>query len=159
VDIPKLMIEAKAQYVAADGLSTADWVVTRLDKIAPWSSRMAPLANWILRTRWTRWLLEEAVGIAQGRKLPRVGSSRFLRRAERRRLTRPTRRTGGKVLYFVDLFANWYDVQLAEALVSVLEHNNIAVYVHPDQQASGMAAIAAGDVERARKGAARNVRL
>jgi Fe-S oxidoreductase len=63
------------------------------------------------------------------------------------------------VLYFVDLYANWYDVQLAEALVAVLEHNNIAVYVHPDQQASGMAAIAAGDVERARKGAARNVRL
>jgi Fe-S oxidoreductase len=74
-------------------------------------------------------------------------------------LTRPTRRTGGKVLYFVDLYANWYDVQLAEALVGVMEHNNIAVYVHPDQRASGMAAISIGDVERARQGAARNVRI
>jgi FAD/FMN-containing dehydrogenase/Fe-S oxidoreductase len=159
VDIPKLMIEAKAQYVASNGLGTADWVLTRIDSIARWSSRLAPLSNWLLHTPWMRWLIEKTVGIAQGRKLPEVASSSFLRRAEKRRLTRPTRRTGGKVLYFVDLYANWYDVQLAEAFVAVMEHNNIAVYVHPDQQPSGMNRVAVGDVERARVVAARNVRL
>jgi FAD/FMN-containing dehydrogenase/Fe-S oxidoreductase len=159
VDIPKLMIEAKAQYVASNGLSTADWVLSRLDSIARWSSRLAPLANWVLHTRWTRWLLEKSVGIAQGRKLPRIASSSFLRRAERRRLGRPTRRRGGKVLYFVDLYANWYDVQLADALVAVLQHNNVAVYVHPRQQPSGMNRLAIGDVERARAVAERNVRI
>jgi FAD/FMN-containing dehydrogenase/Fe-S oxidoreductase len=158
VDIPKLMIEAKAQYVAANGLTTSDWIVTRLDVVARWSSRLAPLSNWLLHSRWSRWLLEKMFGIAQGRKLPRIAGSSFLRRAERRRLTRPTRRTGGKVLYFIDLYANWYDVQLAEALVAVMEHNNIAVYVHPDQQASGMAPLSIGDVERARRQAARNLR-
>jgi len=91
--------------------------------------------------------------------MPQVASSSFLRRAEKRRLTRATRRTGGKVLYFVDLYANWYDVQLADAFVAVMQHNNIAVYVHPDQQPSGMNRIAVGDVERARVAAARNVRL
>jgi FAD/FMN-containing dehydrogenase/Fe-S oxidoreductase len=159
VDIPKLMIEAKAQYVATSGLDTTDWVITRLDSIARWSSRFATVANWALHTRWTRWVLEKTVGIAQGRKLPRVAATSFIRRAERRRLTRPTRRTGGKVLYFVDLYANWYDVQLAEALVAVMEHNNIAVYVHPGQEPSGMARISIGDVERAREVAQRNVRL
>jgi Fe-S oxidoreductase/FAD/FMN-containing dehydrogenase len=158
VDIPKLMVECKSQYVASNGLDTTDWILVRLDSIAKWSSRLGPLSNWWLHTRWTRWILEKTVGIAQGRKLPRVASSSFLSRAARRRLTKPTRRTGGKVLYFVDLYANWYDVQLAEALVAVLEHNNIAVYVHPDQKPSGMARIALGDVERARKLAARNVR-
>jgi Fe-S oxidoreductase len=63
------------------------------------------------------------------------------------------------VLYFVDLYANWYDVELAEALVAVMEHNNIAVYVHPQQQPSGMNRVAVGDVERARDTAARNVRI
>ena len=159
VDIPKLMIEAKAQYVASNGLKTVDWVLTRLDRFAAWSSRLAPLSNYLLHSRWSRWLLEKTVGIAQGRKLPRVAPQSFLRRAERRRLTRPTRRTGGKVVYFVDLYANWYDVQLAEALVAVMEHNNIAVYVHPDQEPSGMNRIAIGDIERARKAAARNVRI
>ncbi len=159
VDIPKLMIEAKAQYVASNGLGTADWVLSRMDMFARWSSRLAPLSNWFFRTRWTRWLLEKTVGIAQGRKMPQVASSSFLRRAEKRRLTRATRRTGGKVLYFVDLYANWYDVQLADAFVAVMQHNNIAVYVHPDQHPSGMNRLAVGDVDRARTVAARNVRL
>ena len=164
VDICKLMVEAKAQYVAASGLSTTDWLLTRLDKFSGWLSSFSGVANYALHRRWTRWLLEKTVGIAQGRKLPKVAGINFLRRAERRRLTRPSRRTpvtrpGGKVLYFVDLYANWYDVQLAEAFVAVLEHNNIAVYVHPKQQASGMARVSLGDVERARKQAARNVRV
>lgn len=159
VDIPKLMIEAKAQYVAASGLGTSDWLISRLDKFTSWLSAFSTVSNYVFHHRWTRWLLEKTTGIAQGRKLPRVSSTSFLRRAERRRLTRPTRRTGGKVLYFVDLYANWYDVQLAEAFVAVLEHNNIAVYVHPDQRGSGMARISLGDIERARKQAARNVRV
>jgi FAD/FMN-containing dehydrogenase/Fe-S oxidoreductase len=159
VDIPKLMIEAKAQYVSRNGLGTTDWVLARLDRFARWSSRLAPLANWLLHTRWSRWLLDKTVGIAQGRKLPLLAATSFLRRAERRRLTKPTRRTAGKVLYFVDLYANWYDVQLAEALVAVMEHNNIAVYVHPDQQPSGMNRLAMGDVEGARRVAKRNTRL
>ncbi len=159
VNIPKLMVEAKAQYVAASGLGTSDWIVSRLDKFAGWLSAFSTVSNYVLHHRWTRWLLEKATGMAQGRKLPRVSSTSFLRRAERRRLTRPTRRTGGKVLYFVDLYANWFDVQLAEALVAVLEHNNIAVYVHPEQRGSGMARISLGDIDRARKQAARNVRV
>ncbi|MEX2176900.1 MAG: anaerobic glycerol-3-phosphate dehydrogenase subunit C [Pirellulaceae bacterium] len=159
VDIPKLMIEAKAQYVAASGLSTSDRLLTRLEKFSGWLSAFSTVANYALHHRWTRWLLEKSLGLAQGRKLPRVASTSFLRWAERRGLTRPTRRTGGKVLYFVDLYANWYDVQLAEAFVAVLEHNNIAVYVHPNQLGSGMARIAMGDIERGRKQAARNVRI
>lgn len=159
VDIPRLMIEAKAQYVARNGLGTADWVLTRLDRFARWSSWLAPLANWALHTRWTRWVLEKTVGLAQQRKLPRVAGTSFLRIAERRRLTRPPRHSGAKVLYFVDLYANWYDVALAEALVAVLEHNHVAVYVPPGQQPSGMNRLAVGDVERARQLAERNLRL
>ena len=68
----------------------------------------------------------------------------FLRRAARRRLSRPARHSGQKVLYFVDVYANYFDPQLAEALVAVLEHNGIRVFVHPDQKQAGMASIACG---------------
>jgi FAD/FMN-containing dehydrogenase/Fe-S oxidoreductase len=159
VDIPKLMIEAKSQYVAANGLDTTDWFLARLDSVSKWGSRFGPIANWVLHTRWTRWVLEKLTGLAQGRKLPRLASSTFMRRADRSRLTRPARRSGGKVLYFVDVYANYYDVQLAEALVAVMQHHGIAVYVHPGQQQSGMARITLGDLERGRKLAARNVAL
>ncbi|WP_254510910.1 FAD-binding oxidoreductase [Anatilimnocola floriformis] len=159
VDIPKLMIEAKSQYVVANGLDTTDWFLARLDSVSRWGARFGPIANWILHTRWTRWVLEKLTGLAQGRKLPRLQSTTFMRRADRNRLTRPARRTGGKVLYFVDVYANWYDTQLAESLVAIMQHHGIAVYVPAGQLQSGMARISLGDVERARKHAAKNVAI
>jgi FAD/FMN-containing dehydrogenase/Fe-S oxidoreductase len=159
VDIPKLMIEAKSQYVVANGLDTTDWFLARLDSVSRWGARFGTVANWMLHTRWTRWVLEKLTGLAQGRKLPRLASTTFLRKADRSRLTRPARRTGGKILYFVDVYANWYDVQLAESLVAIMQHHGIAVYVPAGQLQSGMARITLGDVERARKLAARNVAM
>jgi Fe-S oxidoreductase len=103
--------------------------------------------------------MEKLLGIARGRKLPRFAARSFMRLASRRRLTRPTRRNVSKVLYFVDTYANYHDPQLAEALIAVLEHNAVAVYVHPAQQSSGMPMIALGALAAARKVAAHNVSL
>ncbi len=159
VDIPKLAAEIKAQYVGVNGLRFSDWFLTRLDRIAPYASRFASLANWVLRNRQMRWLLEKMTGIAQGRKLPPVASRSFLRWAQRRRLHRPKRGGDNKVLYFVDLYANWFDSELAEAVVEVYEHNGISVYVPPNQLAAGMHAISMGAIDRAQRLARRNVSL
>ena len=104
-----------------------------------------------------RWLIEKTLGIAQGRKLPHVAARPFFRRAARRRLTRQNRRNEHRVLYFVDTFANYHDPQLAEALVSVLKHNGIGVYVPSDQWSCGMASIACGALDHARRIASHNV--
>lgn len=159
VDIPKLMVECKSQYVVTNGLRPADWFLARLDLFCQLVSRFHPLANWAIANRQMRWMLERTVGIAQGRKLPRFAPRSFVRKAHRRRLTRPTRRSGRKVLFFVDVYANWNDVQLAEACVAVLEHNGIAVYVPPGQAPSGMTAVSMGALDIARKMAAKNVHL
>ena len=159
VDIPKLMLEAKAAYVADNGLRLGDWVVTRLDLFSSLGCLVSTFANWAVGNRQARWLMEKAGGIAHGRKLPRFAPRPFMRRASRRHLTRPTRRSGRKVLYFVDTYANYHDPQLAEALVAVLEHNGVAVFVHPDQTQSGMAMVSLGATDRARRVAARNVTL
>lgn len=152
-------MEAKGAYVRVNGLSIADWAMTRLDLLGSLASRVAPLANWALANRQMRWLLEKTLGIAQGRKLPRVAARSFLRRAARRKLNRLNRRSPQKVLYFVDTFANFHDPQLAEALVAVFKHNGIPVYVPTDQWASGMASIASGALEQAKKIARHNVAL
>ncbi len=159
VDIPKLVLETKAQYVANNGLKLSDWCIARLDVLAAWGAVFSSLANWALRNRRMRWLLEKTVGIAQGRKLPRIEGRSFLQIAHRRRLDRPSRRSGNKVLYFVDLYANRHDTQLAQALVAVLKHNGVAVYVHPRQVQSGMAAVSIGAVDIARKLAAHNLAI
>ena len=159
VDIPRLMRESKGAYVAANGLRFSDWLMTRLDLLAALASTVSPLANWAIGNRQMRWLMEKTFGIAQGRKLPRVSSRSFLRRAARRRLTRPTRRSRQKVLYFVDSYANYHDPQLGEALVAVMEHNGVAVYVPPEQRPAGMASIACGALDHARSLARHNVAL
>ncbi len=159
VDIPKLMVECKAQYVATNGLRPSDWVLINIHRFLAWASRFHRLANWAIANRQMRWILEQTLGIAQGRKLPRVAHRSFMRHAQRRKLTRPTRRSGAKVLYFVDVYANWHDVQLADALIAVMEHNGVSVYVAPGQIQSGMAAISMGAVDAARRMAQQNVHL
>ncbi|MGQ9605562.1 MAG: FAD-binding protein [Thermogutta sp.] len=156
VDVSRLMSEAKAAYVAAHGISTSVWLMNRIDRWAAWASAIYPAVNWALGNRQARWLLERLCGIAHGRKLPRVYSPSFLRRAARRRLHHPTRRDGPKVVYFVDTFANWFDPELAEMAVAVLEHNGVAVYVPSDQGPAGTSAVASGELDLARRLARNN---
>jgi len=159
VDIPKLATETKAQYVSVNGVSPSDWYLSRLDTLAGWGSFISPFANWSLTSPSMRWLLEKTIGIAQGRKLPKLAPRSYMRIAHRQRLTRPTRRTGLKVLYFLDVYANWFDTELAEAFTSVMEHNGVAVYVHPRQLQAGMQCVASGAVDRARRLASTNVAI
>jgi len=134
-----------------------DWAMAHADLLGALGCLASPVTNWALGNRQMRWLMEKTLGIAQGRKLPRVTSRPFLRRAARRRLSRPARRKGQKVAYFLDVYANYHDPQLAMALAAVLEHNGVGMYVPLRQQQSGMAAIAAGALEHARRLAAGNV--
>lgn len=159
VDIPRLMIEAKGAYVANNGLRFSDWALARIDLLSALASRFSPLANWAVANRTARWVIEKTLGIAQARKLPRVAAQPFLRRARKRRLTQRLRRTDPKVLYFVDTYANFHDPDLADAVVTVLEHQGISVYVPPGQKAAGMPLVAVGAIETAKRFAEHNVRL
>jgi len=158
VDIPRLMLEAKAAYVENNGLRLAEWLLTRHDLLGTVGSLVAPLTNWLLENRVFRRLLERTIGIAETRKLPTFTSRVFMRRAKTRHLTKPSRDAGRKVLYFVDTYANYHDPLLAEALVAVLEHNGATVYVPPDQGQSGIAQISLGAADLARRTAERNVK-
>ena len=159
VDIPKLMLEAKAEYVATNGQRLHNWILTRVDRVCAIASRFHRAANWAISNRVARWLIEKLLGIAKGRKLPRFSSQPFLQRAASRRLNRPQRSDTDKVLYFVDSYANYCDTQLAEAFVAVLGHNGIAAYVPDAQKHAGMPQIANGVLDPARQIAEQNVTL
>jgi Fe-S oxidoreductase len=59
----------------------------------------------------------------------------------------------------VDIYANYNDPEIAEAVVAVLHHNHVEVYVPPGQRGCGMAPLAYGDIETARETAEHNVRI
>ncbi len=159
VDIPKIVQETKAQYVSSNGLKITDSIYTKLDRTARWAHRFRWFYNWSIRNRQMRWLLEKFTGLAQGRKLPQVAGTSFLKWAARNRLTKSNREPGNKTLYFVDIFANWFDPDLAKCLVAVLKHHGISVFVPSEQQWSTSSAIAEGDMEYARSIARRNVTM
>ena len=156
VDIPRMVSECKAAHATAKGLPPVDHAMMRLDLIGSLAGSFSSIANWALTNAQMRWLLEKTLGIAQGRKVPRVSAPSFMRRAARRRLTRPRRQRELKVAYFVDTYANFFDPALAEALIAILKHNGVAVFVPPEQMQAGTSAISAGALERARRLARHN---
>ncbi len=159
VNIPKLMLEAKAANVAKHGLDRNEWALARTEELAALGSAFAPVANGLLGNRLARWLLERLLGISRHRRLPAFASRNFLRRARYRGWTRKPQSQRPRVAYFVDVFATYNDPTIAEAVVEVLHHNGIEVYVPPGQLGCGMAALAQGDVETARETVQHNLRL
>lgn len=159
VDIPKLVLESKAQHVAGHGLPFSERLLNRVDLLAAVGSRFPRFANWSLSNPTMRWLLEKTFGIAQGRKLPKVTRRSFLSWAAREKLNRIGVSSGRKVLFFVDQYVNWHNPLLGRALVEVLRHQKVEVYIPTNQTPSMMAMIASGDVERARRLIKTNVKL
>jgi FAD/FMN-containing dehydrogenase/Fe-S oxidoreductase len=160
VDVSSLMIEAKAAYVEIHGLAPTDWFLSRVDlwsKLASWT----PISwNAITRNRFARWLIERSFGLSKHRSLPRAHRTPFLWRAERLGLTKARPQAPGpRVAYFVDVFANHFDQELAESVVGVLRQAGVNVYVPRRQRGSGMAALVVGDLDHARELALANLRV
>ncbi|MEM6688099.1 MAG: FAD-linked oxidase C-terminal domain-containing protein, partial [Planctomycetota bacterium] len=159
VDIPKIVGEIKAQYVASNGLSISETLLSRLDTVAALASRFPRLANTAIKSKTWRFLLERLFGLSAARKLPGFAQETFLRHAINQRWHRPVTHGGLRVLYFVDHYSNYHDPEIGQALAYVLQHNNIHMYVPAGQSPSGLGRITAGDLKSARRVAKRNVRL
>jgi FAD/FMN-containing dehydrogenase/Fe-S oxidoreductase len=181
VNIPKLMLEAKAAHVEVHGLDRADWVMARLNMFSGLGSMFALLANRLLRGPFTRWFMEKFFGVSRRRRLPPFASRSFLRQAKRLGWThKPGVRGQGSevresnsnglagtpdprsptpgVALFVDIFANYHDPSVAEAAYRVLQHVGVPVIVPPEQTSCGMEALAQGDLDTARDLARQNLR-
>jgi FAD/FMN-containing dehydrogenase/Fe-S oxidoreductase len=160
VDVSSLMIEAKAAHVERHGLSPSDWVFSRIEFWARLTSRLPTFSNFLLARRRARWILERLLGVSRHRVLPRVRSGPFTHRAARLGLSRPRpHEPGPRVVYFLDIYANYYDHEVADAAVAVLRQAGVNVYVPSRQNSSGMAALIVGDIDYARDCALANLRV
>lgn len=159
INVPKLMLEAKAANVAEHGMDRTDWFFSRLEDMLRWGSALSFMANLALRSRTSRWILDKLFGVSAQCRLPRLAARSFMARAKRRGWTKKPAGDRPIVLYFVDLYANYIDPQIAEATVAVLRHNGFDVFVPPEQGGSGMEALVHGDVELARDIAQKNLRV
>lgn len=159
VDIPHLMLEARAQNVAVNGLDNADWLLSRFHTYARFASRFTIMANRLIRYGISRAILRKTLGLAEKRRLPRFARRPFLKspRVRSEHNTADPTSQVPTVVYFVDYFANHHDPQLAEAFVRILQHNGFRVHIPQQQSVSGMAMIAVGDLDAAREVADANI--
>ena len=159
VQIPRMMLETRAAYVAKHGLGRGDWVFARTESFAWLGSALAPITNALMSHPISRWLLERVFGVSRQRRLPRFANHPFMRQARRRGWTRKPTGKRPRVAYFVDIFANYNDPLIAESVVAVLHHNGVEVYVPPGQVGCGMAALSYGDTDTARDAVRQNLRI
>jgi FAD/FMN-containing dehydrogenase/Fe-S oxidoreductase len=161
VNVPKLMLEAKARQHAEHGLDRADWLLARAEGLAAIGSNFAPLINIVLGRRPVRWLIEKVFGVSRRRRLPAFALRNFFRKARGMGLTREKPRhaaSGPRVALFIDIFAAYNDPGIGTAAVAVLQHNGVEVFVPPRQVGCGIAPLARGDLDAAQRAARRNVR-
>lgn len=160
INIPHLMIEAKAQFVAANGPRMSDWFVSRVHSWSSLLCRVSWLINPLLNSRTVRWTMEKVVGVARRRKLPPFARRTFLESAPAHWLSPPTSlRDPVPVIYFVDHFANSHDPELAFAFARIMEHHGKRIHIPPAQVRSGMALVSTGDLDLARSLATQNLRV
>ncbi|RMF92541.1 MAG: hypothetical protein D6736_03315 [Nitrospinota bacterium] len=155
IDLPMLIAAVKHRDMTLHPPPLVNRVLMQAETFARVGSATAPLSNWFLQNSIFRRLLERIAGIDHRRNLPPFQRETLMKRFRRRRrapLDQPVRR----VVYFVDLYANYNAPDLGLAVIEHLEALGCEV-VLPPQKSSGYPYVGYGDLERARQVATYNV--
>ncbi len=185
--VPQMLLQARGAYVSAKGLNISERLFAHLDRLSRLAIRFRSIAQFMLKTGWTRRLLDQFFGLAQNRKLPGIPREAFLdefgqlpeyerqpqpivnlndRRRLRDSLFSPSASTQNsrprepaKVMLFVSQFANYHDTELARAAVQILERNHVQIHLSESQKPSGITELNQGLLESAAFIARHNVNL
>jgi FAD/FMN-containing dehydrogenase/Fe-S oxidoreductase len=157
VDISKLMMTARAEYVKRKGLRRTESMLSHNRYLSLMGSLFSPISNVVMGLPVFKGVLDKTTGIDRRRTMPTFRRGSFLK-AGRKYLTscEPIQKPIDKVAYFVDTYANYNDHDLGFAVLDVLRHNDIEVML-PDQLPAPLPAMVYGDVKTARKDLSYNV--
>jgi FAD/FMN-containing dehydrogenase/Fe-S oxidoreductase len=119
VDVARFKSEFLADYYKRHGTPLSARLVGNARAAAEWGSRLAPMANWMMRTGVVRRLMESMADVDRRRHLPEYQRETLVRRVSRVRAARPVDECD--VVLFNDTFTNYYDPQIGLAALDVLE--------------------------------------
>ncbi len=154
VDMAKLKYEFLSHYYRANGLPLRNRLFGRIEKWNRWGSRLAPLSNWLGKSRLNRWLLERLAGIDRRRPLPRFARETFEdwyrdHRSEGKAIQ-------GEVVLFHDTFNTFNTPSVAITATLLLERSGYRVVV-PEKRCCGRPMISKGMLSEAKENASKNV--
>jgi glycerol-3-phosphate dehydrogenase subunit C len=147
VHIAEINTQARAKLKERDGFSLRDRIIARPPLLGRAGTPVAPLANKTLANRTLRLVGEKVLGIHHKAAVPKFAGRTFQRWAKQHRSPAAARR----VAYFHGCGANWYEPEVGEKTVALLEAIGCQVDVPRGQACCGLPLQSNGQFDAARK--------
>ncbi|MGI9301927.1 MAG: heterodisulfide reductase-related iron-sulfur binding cluster [Gammaproteobacteria bacterium] len=153
VDFPHLMLRAKAVKYKQGDVKQRDRILTSTDIVGrlagiPIVSTVVNASN---RNKAMRKVLDKVLGVHPDAVVPNYHSKKARKRLanhhSRRQEPVVTGRARGKVALFATCYGNNNEPQLAEDLVKIFEHNEIAVKLVSRERCCGMPKLELGNLD------------
>ncbi len=142
INIPLMIAKAKAAY-AAGIPSLQNRALANALSLAGTGRIVAPLANMALKNKLSRLGLDWLIRIDRRRELPELRSTTLEDWFHSRKSTGKGTK---KVAYYAGCFASYFDTEVGQAAVKILERNGFAVTLVRNK-CCGIAKIASGDLD------------
>jgi Fe-S oxidoreductase len=155
IDFPGLMLRSLAVQGREGGSSRSARLLARTDLQGKVATTFAPLVNRMSTVKPARALMEKTTGISKDRLLPTFARERFSKWFRRRSPRAGARR--GTVALFPSCLVEYQNPPIGKALVGVYERNGFACELPDGQVCCGMPWLDAGDTDKFREAAQRNV--
>ncbi|MDH5401668.1 MAG: anaerobic glycerol-3-phosphate dehydrogenase subunit C [Candidatus Heimdallarchaeota archaeon] len=146
VNIPKIALQFKAEYVEHNGQSLGEYLLGSIGLIGAKLRLFVGFINITGKWKITGYINEKVFGITRYRKLPRFHRTTFMKWFDKHenQIINPVR----KVAYFAGCTASYNTPDIGKSMIQVLERNNIEVVV-PNQKCCGLPMYTYGNVKRA----------
>jgi len=168
LDFPRLLLRWKAQRTRRDGVPLRTRLMRDTETIGRAASLAPRLANWSLRNRSVRVVMESALGIHRDKRMPRYHRETFPKwwavhrpavEAAQDLKAGVEEPTPLAVVLFSTCLVDYNDPAVGRAAVQVLEHCGVEVEVVDGLACCGMPFLDGGDVDAAAVVIRRNVDL
>lgn len=159
VKVMEINTQAKAVMTQTHGMSPRNWFLSRNELWGRLGTPFAPLANFGVRNRWLRLLVEKTFKVSARGPLPGWAGYTFRGWWKRELKKRPRPQPASdaqRVVYFHGCSTNTYEPHIGKLAVAVLEHIGLHVEI-PPQTCCGLPAQSNGDFKAARRYARTNI--
>jgi glycerol-3-phosphate dehydrogenase subunit C len=138
------IMKAKHAFIHREGLKPTIRLLEDVERVARICGAHPRLANLLFQSKWTGGMLKGLAGIHADRKIPTFPEESFPSWARSRGLHVLKGVGHRKVAFFAGCTGQYLFPKVPRAVVEVLEHNSIQVYV-PEQRCCGMPSLLEGD--------------
>ncbi len=121
VDMARLKAEVLDQHHKKHGLPWRNWLFGNVASFSATGSTVAPMSNWLMRSKLGRWLNEKLFGIDRRRVPPGFAWRNLL---QRREVLSGNDLALESVALFPDTFAKYHEPDVAVAAIQILQRFN-----------------------------------